>query len=159
MPVFVLLHGLPGSGKTTAAKSIVKQAPEQFFFVDWGGHPEFGKKSARELLSTAYVGQADGRSMVSEGVLEERKTRDRLITAVIAASQTTDFPLDDGIAIFIDEPDMTLLAERRSKSADFYGQKRNAVELGSDSFRWVHYAAAGEPPQERAERLLELIRA
>jgi SpoVK/Ycf46/Vps4 family AAA+-type ATPase len=158
MPAFVLLHGLPGSGKTTAAETIVSLAPEEYFFVNWGRHPEFRKKTVRDLLSGAYIDRADGRSMISEGVLEEQEGRDRLIAAVLAASRETDFPLDDAVVIFIDETDMSLLAGRRSKSAEFYAMKRDKVERGSELYRWERYVPVGESREERAQRLLELIR-
>jgi adenylate kinase family enzyme len=158
-PAFILLHGLPGAGKTTAARLIAEMSSE-IFFVDWGAHPEFGARPARTLLAEQYAALADGRSMITEGVLEERSSRDSLVTAVIQASKKSEFPLLDGLVVFLDEGDMELLASRRSKAAEFYAEKRAKVQSGSEKYHWVHYRADDadrSDPTLRAERLLALI--
>lgn len=138
MKSFVVLYGLPGSGKTTLAAAIAERAG--FYYADIGADPRFRKMPMWRLALALAKEQARGRSVVTEGVLAARENRDRFsqqISARIGAQR---------VAIFHVLEPMSALVERRPHYAR--NPPTMQIEPGSDLFPHYVIDAAEYPSVE-----------
>jgi hypothetical protein len=159
-PAIVLLHGLPGAGKTTVSR-LIAEASSDFLFVDLGSHPEFRDRPMYEICEEEYLAKGDGKSLITEGVLGGKSGRDRFVSKLIEGTAETEHPLVGGLIVFLDEGDLEVLAGRRNRKVEYYAEMRAEIEEGSEDFDYVHYRPRPDEqghPEVRAERLLEIIR-
>lgn len=156
MKTLLLIHGLPGAGKTTLCRRMA-ESRDDLFYVDLGKHPDFRQRPMIDICIEQYRQQGAGRSLLSEGYLPKMAARDRLADKMLSGCG-----LERAVIVGLDETDMDFLALRRNRSSEEYEALRREVEFGSKRHDYIHYSSSpGERDSvdERAQRLTDLVTA
>src|SRR5690606_41562927 len=115
--LMILLHGLPGAGKSTLARGVASSI-DGLYYADLGAHPDFGKRSMIELCVELYDQNGIGRSLLTEGVFRSTSSRDSFVRHVVRHAQQRH-PFDAAI-IFRLVVDLEVLTSRRNRSLADY---------------------------------------
>ena len=140
MKAFILMHGLPGVGKTTVCRQLA-EACRDLQYVDLGKDPDFGKRPMLEICVDRYRASGQDRNLLTEGHLPKMASRDHLVRNVLSACG-----FDRALIVGLDEADMDFLATRRNRTSAEYASLRDDTEFGSRKFDYIRYTSS---PNER----------
>ncbi|HEX7034355.1 MAG TPA: hypothetical protein VF210_01195 [Pseudomonadales bacterium] len=156
--VLVLLHGSPGAGKSTLARGVAEMLPD-LYYADMGRHPEFGRRPMFALCAELYEQQGNGGSLITEGVLPNASSRDRLVSRLISRFRDST-PFDSAVILHVVVPP-EVLATRRRRSVEDYERMARAVQAGSSRFEYDTFEATTskscDTRRKDIERLAEII--
>lgn len=156
MATLIVLHGLPGVGKTTVCRELDERYPE-LFYADIGASSEMGEKPMFEICISLFGRAGPGQSLLTEGVLLKRRYRDKFIAEVIrGVKKTYQVDLVSPCVIYVNERDMDFLSTRRNRSVEDYLAMYNELETGSRDFDYVDYRTDSDERQDLEERLRRL---
>lgn len=159
MPGLVLIHGLPGAGKSSLCREL-DQMLDGVYYADAGQHPDFRSRSMSRICADMYEANGAGRSLLIEGVCAAREGRDALVSQVISrVEQCTGIGFVNPRIIFLDES-LPVLASRRNRSEHEYRELRASVSIGSRAYRYTIYSCApgqSESVQERAQNFVSMM--
>lgn len=156
MKVLLLIHGLPGAGKTTLCRRLA-ESRHDLYYVDLGKHPDFRQRPMIDICIDQYRLHGAGRNLLSEGYLPKMAARDKLADRMLSGCD-----LERAVIVGLDETDMDFLARRRNRSSGEYEALRSEVEFGSKRHAYIHYLSLPEERDsvdERVRRLSDLVSA
>ena len=151
----VLLHGLPGAGKSTLARGVSTRL-DDLYYADIASSPDFRRKAMYSLFAHLYDRYGEDRSLIIEGVLPKRAYRDSLITKLMDRAAPRQ-PFDSAIIIHI-AVELTILSSRRNRSVAEYEKLAQEMELGSAKFAYVTFHC-GEPDKNTSRADIERLAA
>ena len=152
---FVLLHGLPGSGKSSVCRCLMRKTG--WFYANIGAAADFVKVPMPAICSRLYLENGAGAPLITEGFMQSRVVRDRFVTCVRDILSQSGVFLIRPLIIFWDEPDLRTLAKRRNRTVEEYEQLQKETEIGSRQYEYTIYKCGTETLEERADRILDLI--
>lgn len=158
--LFVLMHGLPGVGKTTACRKLSELCAD-LFYADMGAHPEFRKRSMMEICAELYVRNDCRGSLITEGVFLTKQHRDGFIeyvSSTIGAQCGVTF--DRRLIVYLRETDMAFMSRRRrNRTPEEYRTLLDSIETGSDVADYVVYDSMPGERDELTARVSGLLNA
>jgi hypothetical protein len=152
--IFLMLHGLPGAGKTALCAELSRQIPT-VYYVNMAAHPDFRRRAMSDICAADYLAHASSSSLLTEAWTPKVSARDKFVAEVgelIRRRGAIEFEYTQ--IVYLEENDDTVLAARRNRSAEEYARLRHEIQSGSDQFHYrIFPAVTGETVKERAQRL------
>ena len=152
----ILVHGLPGAGKTTLCRSAAERF-KRLGYVNLAVHPQFGTLSMADICAEMAGDLVDVDIIITEGMLSKVSQRDRFMqTAISKICDRGHFSDVEGAIVFLDENPENLV-QRRARSIEDYLALKEAVETGSHRFQYVRFESAGDDVEARVKKFGSLL--
>lgn len=150
---FLLLHGLPGVGKTTLCR-IFSELRSDFFYADMAAHADFRNRAMWEICATEYIAHGLSKSLITDAWAPKIGFRDRFVSRVQEAIRdNSSVGFDCARIVYLSEDDDALLSSRRNRSPEEYSALREEIEVGSKNYSYHFFdSVPGESAEDRAVR-------
>jgi hypothetical protein len=155
--LLILLHGLPGAGKSTLARGVAELLPD-LYYADVSSYPGFRVRPMSTLCSEFYDLYGRGQSLITEGVLPTASYRDTLVSKLMDHVRGST-PFDSAVILRV-VVDLDVLSSRRKRSRSEYEKMAARVQPGSTKFDYHTFEAAVRSEQSQGqdiERLASII--
>ena len=151
---FVIIHGLPGAGKTSLCKLLAEKTGG--FYANIGAAEDFRKAPMAEVCARLLLTSDAHLPFFTEGVCPNPTARDTFIYKVITILSNRNIIINNPLIVFLDEP-ITTLACRRNRSSEAYAEYFKEMEFGSKKYDYKVYTCEGEGLEERLARIMPLL--
>lgn len=153
---FVLIHGLPGAGKTTLCNQLA-QMRDKTFFANIGSSPEFRQTPMHSICANLILENPDHDCLVTEACLPEASVRDRFVTNILTNVESASGRKYDHMLIILLNESIERLTKRRNRGQDEYTLLKNQIQTSSRKYRYLIYDAALDDELSRADKINSMI--